>query len=99
MNLAQGWTNIWNNLVPSGLQTVLAVVGVAIIAFSLLGWLWSKRKAQGGNGVASGFPVMAMVLGCLCAGPNVILPAVLAALGGLIDIIAALIEWIGGTLA
>lgn len=97
MNLTTGWNDFWNTLTGgNGLGTVLAIVGVAIIVFFIAMYAWQKRRSGGGGG--GGFPVMAVVLGLLLAGPALVMPVILSLLEALFQIVVNIIAVFAGML-
>lgn len=99
LNLVTAWNTLWKQLTSwaPGLGTVLAVLGLGIIAWFVVKWLWDKRR--GGQGGGGGFPTMALILGLVLAGPTVTLPIVLSIAQVIFVIFANLINWFTQTIA
>lgn len=93
MDLVAGWNNLWGAVSGGGkLGVILAAVGVAIIVFAVLSWLWKKRN--GGGGGMSGFPWMMILLGAILAGPSVVIPLILMIAQVIINIVIGLMTWV-----
>ena len=96
LNLVTAWNTLWAQLTSwaPGLGTILAVVGMIIIAVSVGKWFWDKRRGSGGGG----FPTMAVILGLLLAGPTVVIPVVLAIVQVLFSVVVSMIAWFTSTI-
>lgn len=89
MDLVGGWDNLWNGITgSSNIGLVMAVVGVALIAFFMLKWLWQKR-----NGAGGGFPWIGVGLGAVLAGPEWLFPLLLRILQLIINIVVGIVEF------
>ena len=99
LNLQGAWSNLWGQITSwaPGLGTVLAVLGVLVITVSVIMWAWKKRR--GGGGGASGFPVMAVIVGLVLTGPSVLIPIILTILQVLIAIVVNGVDWLVGIIA
>lgn len=96
LGLSAAWTNLWGRLTAwaPGLGTVMAVIGMAIIAFAVGKYFWDKRRGQGGQG----FPWMLTILGLLLCGPTIVIPVVLTIVQTLFTIIVNAINWFMGAI-
>lgn len=79
IDLDGGWDVLWGSIISaSGMGRVAALagaLGVALVVVSLIGWIWQRRR-RGGGGRNAGL-VVALVIGAIMAGPNVLLPRLL----------------------
>lgn len=93
--LVEGWNKLWSLLGPhsGAIGTVLAVIGVAVLVFSIIGWVWQRRK---GSVSVGGFPWMAVIVGAILAGPTVTLPILLGIGDILINLVSSIINWFTG---
>lgn len=96
LNLVTAWNTLWKQLTAwaPGLGTILAVVGILVIAIFLGKWAWDKRRGNGGGG----FPTMAVVFGLILAGPTIVIPAVLSIIQVLVAIVISMIGWFTTTI-
>lgn len=92
VDLAGSWDKFWKALMGAGqvqgLFNVLAIVGVALIAWAIVKWAWDRRRGGGGGfggGGGGGGITGALLVGVILAAPNLILPAVLNVLDLVID--------------
>lgn len=93
-----GLKGAWDQLVaviPPGVMTLAAVIGVILVVFGLVSWLWRKRTGGGG---LNGFPVMMVVLGGILAFPALLMGPALMLLEGLLNVFVSLIEFISNTI-
>lgn len=86
VNMAGAWDTFWASIQSDGtvigLKSLMALVGMLIVVFSIAKWMWSKNKPNGGGG-RNGTPqtvIWALACGVLLAAPNLILPPVLTIL-------------------
>lgn len=90
------FTSQWNKLISapwlSGLLSVLGVVGIAIVALSILGWVWKKRRGGGGG---SGFPIFPVIIGAILASPKFVIPVLLIILQWVATFAVQAVEWFG----
>jgi len=96
LNLVAAWNSLWARLTAwaPGLGTVLAVIGMAIIAFAVAKYFWDKRRGGG----AGGFPWMLTLFGMLLAGPTIIIPVVLSIVQALFVVVVNMVSWITGAI-
>lgn len=84
VDLAGGWVSFWGRLTSAANVTelfqLLTWAGVALVAYSIAKWGWSKRRGQAQASLL-GWPLF---LGAAFAAPNAIFPAVL----WLVDLVA-----------
>lgn len=92
--MVAAWQQILG-LIPQGVLTLTAIVGVILIVMGLIGWLWRKRT--GGGGI-SGFPVMMVFLGALLALPTLLMEPLLLFIEGFIQVVVALVKSAAGIL-
>ncbi len=90
VNLVGGaWTTFWNAINQgsfSRLMTIITVLGVCAVVFAGLGFLWRKRRNNGGD--AKGLWWSLGGLGAAASAPNFLIPIVLTVLDLVINIIA-----------
>ena len=78
VDFVSAWSNLWAPVRSAGngqFITILAMVGVALIVFSIFSFFWQRRRGGGMNGVGS--QLVPLILGGLLAGPDVVVPILL----------------------
>lgn len=74
VDLISGWEGLWGPIkaaLGSGLTTALSVIGVAILVSALVTYAWQRRK---GGGRGFGMLTWPLVIGAVCAAPEVLMP-------------------------
>lgn len=90
VDLSSGWNKFWTELEKaSGIQgifTLMTAIGALMVVGSVLKWMWDKRRSGGGGGGGKGSEgvLWTLVVGCMLAAPNLLIPAILT----VIDIVA-----------
>lgn len=85
IDLTGAWSKVWSSFGGnSNFWLALAMLGVVFVAWGIAQFIWEKRRGSGGN---TSSLVWKVVLGCLLAGPNLVIPIVL----GIFDVLANLI--------
>lgn len=89
VNLRGAWSGFWGKINVgefADVLTVLTWVGVALLVFALLKWVWNKRKggAQGGDVLYSA------LIGAIFSAPNFIIPVVLGFIDSIINTLVKL---------
>jgi len=95
VDLTTGWNKLWSAIssaAPTFFNT-LAVIGVALIVFAVLGWIWRKWR----GGANSKNLMWGLAIGAVLAGPQLIIPAVLKIIEIVITIIVGLLKIPGGS--
>ncbi|MFE6966706.1 hypothetical protein ACFVAJ_16480 [Agromyces sp. NPDC057679] len=86
VDLTGAWSTFWSTVSSafSGpLKVVLIVVGVGLIAFSILKFIWDKRRGGG----ARQSPIWwTLAIGGLLIAPDVLIPVVLSILEWVINL-------------
>lgn len=92
VDLVSGWNTLWGGISSnfSGLSKVLAVIGVAIIVFSLVSHFWQRRR--GGAMGGAGNLAVPLIIGALFAGPEVVIPLFLKLAEFVINVIIGLVS-------
>ncbi|GEL48044.1 hypothetical protein CHO01_31600 [Cellulomonas hominis] len=96
VNLVGAWTTFWNAINQgsfSRLMTIITVLGVCAVVFAGLGFLWRKRRNNGGD--AKGL-WWSLGLGAAASAPNFLIPIVLTVLDLVINIIAGFFKSLAG---
>lgn len=85
VDFSGGWSSLWGAISGQlgGVLTILTWVGVIMVVFSVMGWVYQKRKGGGMGQGASGVFITLFVGAVLCA-PQLLIPAVL----GILDFVA-----------
>lgn len=79
VNLSGGWDKAWSAVsgaIP-GLSGMLSIIGVILLVYAFVTWLWERRRGSGGGGGggAGGNKLVNYgLIGALCAAPGVIIP-------------------------
>ncbi|NDL60236.1 hypothetical protein [Phytoactinopolyspora mesophila] len=85
IDLKDGWEKVWVPLKAGmggdELVTALTAIGVCIVAFAVIKWLWGRRRSGPQAAGAGGGLMVMLAIGCVLAAPNMLLPLVL----GLVD--------------
>jgi len=84
VNFQSGWGTVWNSVtaaVGTQLTTLLTAVGVVLVVFAIVKWLWDRRRS-GFQGNHSSL-LWTFGVGAVLAAPDVIIPLLL----GLADLI------------
>jgi hypothetical protein len=84
VDLSGAWSTFWSAVTASAgaqLTNVLSVLGVAVLVFAVVGYLWQRARNVGGD---SSKLVWAVAIGATLAAPGVIFPLMLT----LVDVIA-----------
>lgn len=78
VDFSSGWDQVWSAISGSmgdGLTDLLTVVGVILVIFAIITWLWQRRRGGGGGG--GGGLVYMIIIGAILAAPGAIIPAFL----------------------
>ena len=93
IDLESGFQTFWSAIPNSaGVATVLTAIGVLIILFTVVPWIWQRRK--GGFQGMQGFPWMGVVFAAVLAGPQVVIPLLLRVLSLLTNLLIQLANYI-----
>lgn len=79
IDISRHWETAWSaltRLAGGGLTTVMAWVGLAIVASSVVVLIWRKFRRKGEQGQA-GMLGWAIAFGAILAGPDLLIPLVL----------------------
>lgn len=82
MNLVLAWNALMDRL-PADLLLVATLAGVAVIASSVVGYLWANRTP--GAGRKFSWPLLSV--GLVLAGPRVVMPVVLSVVEAVVGIV------------
>lgn len=89
VNLADGWDKFWipfSNALP-GLDTLLTVIGVGLVAFAIGSWLWERRRGGGMGGQGNSKLLWTGLAGAAFAAPTVIFPIGLMIIDAIINFV------------
>ena len=87
VNFASDWTSVdsaINSALGSSLITFLGVIGTLLIVFSVVKYIWDKRRGGGGGGHTH--VMYTLLIGAILAVPSVIMPAILTILDGVVNV-------------
>ncbi|GAB3176137.1 hypothetical protein GCM10027059_50530 [Myceligenerans halotolerans] len=94
IDLDGSWSVLWGSIISaSGMGRVadlVSVLGVALVVVSVIGWIWQRRR-RGGGGRNAGL-VVALIIGAIMAGPNVLLPRLLWIVDALVNAFVNLLD-------
>jgi len=95
INLAGQWTALWTKINQGDwatLSQLMTWVGIVLIVFAVGKFLWDKRRGGGGGmGCGSTSVVVAVVIGGLLSGPEVIIPVVLTIADLLVNLVVRIL--------
>lgn len=79
VDLSSGWDVFWGAVSSDigGLITLMTVIGGLMVAGAILGFIYQKRKAQGGYMQGSGVIWITLIIGAALAAPNALIPMIL----------------------
>lgn len=87
IDLAGAWDKFYNAVATGAgvkrLLTLMAIIGVALIAAAIVKWAWDRRRGLNGGG--SGAIWGALLIGAIMSAPDLLIPIVLQALDALIN--------------
>jgi len=83
VDLSGGWTTFWGAVTSAApsLTAIMSVLGILILLASLVSYIWSRMRGQGGD---NGRLIWAIIAGAVLAAPGVLFPLFL----GLADMVA-----------
>lgn len=87
VDFVTSWTTLWTpirNAVGGQVVTIIAVVGVALVVFSFISFLWRRRRGGGVAGMGS--LVVPLTIGAILAGPDVVVPLLLHAAQAVVNV-------------
>ena len=95
VNFQSGWSTVWKSVsgaVGAQLTTLLTAIGVVLVVFAIIRWLWDRRRS-GFQGNHSGL-LWTFGVGAVLAAPDVVIPLLL----GLADLITNAVIGLFGNL-
>lgn len=96
VNLVSSWQKFWDVVsaaIAPPVQTTITVIGVGLILFSIVKYLWEKRRGQGGK---TGPVWWTLLFGGVLIAPEVLLPLLLSILQWAINLGLKIIQPIWG---
>lgn len=84
VNLTESWGTLWSAItagIGPGLPRLMAIIGVALVAFAIVKWAWDRRRG-GGMGKGGGGIMGALLIGAILSSPSVLLPIFLTIVDG-----------------
>ncbi|MCL6424365.1 hypothetical protein Bequi_13425 [Brachybacterium sp. JHP9] len=77
VNFAGGWDTVWGAVSGQlgGVATLLTVIGMLMVLFSVLAWIYQKRRGANMQGLGGVFVVL--FIGAVMAAPGAIIPGIL----------------------
>ncbi|MFC8797322.1 hypothetical protein ACFT2C_06290 [Promicromonospora sp. NPDC057138] len=95
IDLDGSWDVLWGSVIGASgmgrLADLASVVGVAMVVVSIVGWIWQRRRRGGGGGRNGGL-IVALIIGAILAGPNVLLPRLLWIADALVNAFVSLLD-------
>lgn len=97
VDFSGAWNTFWGSISGSlgGLSTFLAVIGMLMVVFSAIGWLWQKRRGGGFAQGSSGL-LITMTVGACLAAPSALIPLILGIFDFAANSMIAFFERISG---
>ena len=96
IDLVGPWEKFWDvvsGALPDAVNTTIVLIGIGLILFTVIKYLWDKRRGQGGK--AS--PVWwTLAFGAVLLAPDVLLPLVLSIFEIVINLFLRLVQPIWG---
>ena len=95
VNFQSGWSTVWKSVsgaVGAQLTTLLTAIGVVLVVFAIIRWLWDRRRS-GFQGNHSGL-LWTFGVGAVLAAPDVVIPLLL----GLADVVTNAVIGLFGNL-
>lgn len=92
VDLSGAWESFWSALPgDSGVWNILTVIGVALVVFALLSYLWQHRR---GTGWGNGFQIIVgmLIVGGVMMAPSLLIPLFLNILDFLINFFIGIFE-------
>lgn len=92
VNLTGAWNQLWD-AVPgdAGFWNIITVIGIMMVVFSLLSYLWQHRR---GTGWGNGYQVIIgmLIIGAVMMAPSLIIPLLLNIVDFFIDFFIGIME-------
>lgn len=96
IDLVSAWNTFWNTVggVISGpVQTTITVIGIGLILFTVVKYLWDKRRGTGGKTS----PIWwTLVFGGVLIAPQVLIPLLLSVLQWVINLVIKVVAPVWG---
>ncbi len=91
IDLSGSWNQLWGRISggAGGLFTALAMLGVGLLVWSLIVFIWKKRS--GGANPQS--LIYSTATGAVLCGPNIIIPILLKFVDWIVDLVVALLKF------
>lgn len=94
VNMSRTWSDVWDSLdrALGPISDLIAGIGVILVVFSVVKWLWDRRRGGGGGmggGQASGV-MWTLLVGAVLIAPSVLLPLILTILDAVVNAVVHL---------
>jgi hypothetical protein len=86
LDLVSSWTTFWDAIslgISGPVLTTITIIGVGLIVFSIVKYLWDKRRGQGGK---SSTVWWTLLFGGILLAPDTLIPILLRILQWAIDL-------------
>jgi hypothetical protein len=96
IDLVGAWSTFWSTVsgaISGPVKTTLVVVGIGLILFTVVKFLWDKRR---GNGGRHGPIWWTLIFGAVLISPDVLLPLILGILQWVINLALKVVTPIWG---
>ena len=96
VDLVSAWNVFWNTVsgvITGPVQTTITVIGVGLILFSLVKYLWDKRR---GNGGKTSTIWWTLGFGGVLIAPTVLVPLLLSVLQWIINLVLKVVQPVWG---
>lgn len=92
LDLSGAWDKFWGNITGGNFGNflmLLAIIGMLIVVFGIIKFLWEKRRGGGGNNNAL---IWTIVVGALLAAPALVIPLLLNVIDILVNAIVKVLQ-------
>lgn len=97
VNLVGAWNTFWGTVggvITGPVQTTITVIGIGLILFTIVKYLWDKRRGTGGGKTS---PIWwTLAFGGVLIAPEVLIPLILGILQWVINLVLKVVQPVWG---